>query len=116
MTAATFAGYLVAGLWGAVICTVAIYLPSFLLVQLVAPLLMRNRETPIVRGFVKGVYAAAIGAILGATIMLGWQAIRGWITALIAGGLILLVRFRVGGPVLVGLAAAIGLVAFSSHR
>ena len=37
MTAATFAGYLVAGPWGAVICTIAIYLPSFLLVQLAAP-------------------------------------------------------------------------------
>jgi chromate transporter len=110
MTAATFAGYLVAGLWGAVICTIAIYLPSFLLVMLVAPLLMRNREKPAVRGFVKGVYAAAIGAILGATIMLGAQAIGDWITALIAVvGLVMLMRFRVGGPVLVGLAAAIGL-------
>lgn len=117
MTAATFAGYFVAGQWGAVICTVAIYLPSFLLVQIVAPALMRNRETPVVRGFVKGVYAAAIGAILGATIMLGRQAIGDWITALIAfAGLIMLIRFRVGGPVLVGLAAAIGLAAFQFAR
>ena len=48
MTVATFAGYLVAGPWGAVICTIAIYLPSFLLVQLAAPPLMRHRANPLV--------------------------------------------------------------------
>ena len=56
MTAATFAGYLVAGPWGAVVCTIAIYLPSFLLVLLAAPPLMRHRANPLVQGFVKGVY------------------------------------------------------------
>ena len=54
MTAATFAGYLVAGVPGALVCTVAIYLPSFLLVLFAAPPLMRHRGNPLVQGFVKG--------------------------------------------------------------
>ena len=113
MTAATFAGYLVAGTWGAVVCTIAIYLPSFLLVQLAAPPLMRHRANPLVQGFVKGVYAAAIGAILAAAILLGGRAIGDWVTAMIAvAGLVALLRFRISGPLLVGVAAAIGLVAF----
>jgi chromate transporter len=112
MTAATFAGYLIAGPIGAFACTVAIYLPSFLLVMLAAPPLVRHRANRFVQGFVKGVYAAAIGAILGSAIVLGSRAVADWITALIAGmGLIALMRFRVSGLVLVGVAAAIGLIA-----
>ena len=115
MTAATFAGYLVAGPWGALVCTIAIYLPSFLLVLLAAPPLMRHRTSLFVQGFVKGVYAAAIGAILGAAMLLGRQAIGDWITAMIAAtGLAALLRFRVSGPLLVGVAAAIGIVVFAT--
>ena len=117
MTAATFAGYLVAGPLGALICTIAIYLPSFLLVLLAAPPLLRHSTNLYVQGFVKGVYAAAIGAILGATMVLGMRAIEDWVTALIAAaGLVALMRFRVSGPLLVGCAAAVGLMVFQFIR
>jgi chromate transporter len=113
MTAATFAGYLAAGPLGALVCTIAIYLPSFLLVLFAAPPLMHYRASVLVQGFVKGVYGAAIGAILAAAILLGGRAIVDWVTAIIAvAGLVALVRFRIGGPLLVGSAAAVGLVAF----
>ena len=113
MTAATFAGYLVAGVPGALVCTVAIYLPSFLLVLLAAPPLMRHRDNPLVQGFVKGVYAVAIGAILGASLLLGWHAIGDLVTiAIAAASLVALTRFRVSNPVVVGLAASVGWVAF----
>ena len=113
MTAATFAGYLVAGVPGALVCTVAIYLPSFLLVLLAAPPLMRHRDNPLVQGFVKGVYAVAIGAILGASLLLGWHAIGDLVTiAIAAASLVALTRFRVSNPVVVGLAASVGWMAF----
>ena len=114
MTAATFAGYLVAGVSGALVCTVAIYLPSFLLVLFAAPLLMRHRSNPLVQGFVKAVYAIAIGAILGASLLLGWNAIGDWVTVVIAAGsLVALIRFRISNPIVVGVSAAVGWVAFS---
>ena len=76
---------------------------------------MRHRTSLFVQGFVKGVYAAAIGAILGAAMLLGRQAIGDWITAMIAAtGLAALLRFRVSGPLLVGVAAAIGIVVFAT--
>ncbi len=113
MTAATFAGYLVAGVPGALICTVAIYLPSFLLVLLAAPLLMRHRDNRFVRGFVKGVYAVAIGAILGASLLLGRHAIGDWVTiAIAAGSLVALTRFKISSPAVVGVSAAVGWMAF----
>src|SRR6266498_2009198 len=110
---ATFVGYLVAGFGGAVVATIGIFLPSFLLILIVAPILMRYRANPNVQGFIKGAYAAAIGTILGACVLLGRIAIGDWLTALIAlVSLVVLFRWKVSNPLLVEIAAVIGLIAF----
>jgi chromate transporter len=110
---ATFVGYLVAGFWGSLVATVGIFLPSFLLILFVAPILVRHRENSNVQGFVKGAYGAAIGTILGACVLLGKIAIGDWLTVLIAiGSLIVLFKWKVSNPLLVGVTAAIGLIAF----
>jgi chromate transporter len=110
---ATFVGYVVAGFWGAVISTVGIFLPSFLLVLIVAPILLRYRTNSNVQGFVKGAYAAAIGTILGACVLLGRIAIGDWLTGLVAlVSLIVLFRWKVSNPLLVAVTAIIGLIAF----
>src|SRR5882672_2488986 len=110
---ATFVGYVVAGFWGSVISTIGIFLPSFLLVLIVAPILIRYRTNPNVQGFVKGAYAAAIGTILGACVLLGRIAIGDWLTALVAlVSLVVLFRWKVSNPLLIAVAAVIGLIAF----
>ena len=110
---ATFVGYLVAGFWGSLVSTISIFLPSFILILAVAPILVRHCGNANVQGFVKGAYAAAIGTILGACVLLGKIAIGDWLTALIAAGsLAVLFRWKVSNPLLVGITAAIGLVAF----
>ena len=110
---ATFVGYLVAGFWGSVVSTIGIFLPSFLLVLIVAPILIRHRENPNIQGFVKGAYAAAIGTIMGAGVLLGRIAIGDWLTALVGvASLLALVRWKVSNPLLVALTAVIGLVGF----
>jgi len=110
---ATFVGYLVAGYWGAVVATVGIFLPSFLLILIVALILMRYRTNLNVQGFIKGAYAAAIGTILGACVLLGRIAIGDWLTALVALiSLVVLFRWKVSNPLLVAVAAVIGLIAF----
>jgi chromate transporter len=110
---ATFVGYLVAGFWGAVAATIGIFLPSFLLILIAAPILRRHRANRNVQGFVKGAYAAAIGTILGACILLGRIAIGDWLTILIGVvSLVLLFRWRVSNPLLMAAAAVIGLIAF----
>src|SRR5580692_1769645 len=103
---ATFVGYLVAGFWGATVSTVGIFLSSFLFVLIVATILVRHRAQPDVQGFVKGAYAAAIGTILGASVLLGKIAIGDWLTALIAIGCVaVLFRFKVSNPALIGATA-----------
>jgi chromate transporter len=110
---ATFVGYLVAGVTGALVATIGIFLPSFILVLAAAPLLARYRSSPNVQGFVKGAYAAAIGTILGACLLLGKVAIGDWLTVLIGlASLAALFRWKVSNPLLVAISAAIGLVAF----
>jgi chromate transporter len=119
---ATFVGYLVAariggslldGFVGSLVSTIGIFLPSFLLVLIVAPILVRYRQNPNVQGFIKGAYAAAIGTILGACVLLGKIAIGDWLTALVAlASLIVLFRWKVSNPVLVAVTAVIGLIAF----
>jgi chromate transporter len=123
---ATFVGYLVAarlsgslldGLWGSITSTIGIFLPSFLLILIVAPILRRYRTNPNVQGFIKGAYAAAIGTILGACVLLGKIAIGDWLTALVAlGSLVVLFRWKVSNPLLVAATAIIGLVAFPLLR
>ena len=110
---ATFVGYLVAGFWGSLMATVGIFLPSFIFVLVAAPLLARHRSNRHVQGFVKGAYAAAIGTILGACVLLGLIAIGDWLTILIAVmTLVALFLWKISNPLLMALTAAAGLIAF----
>jgi len=110
---ATFVGYLVAGFWGSLVSTIGIFLPSFLLVLIVAPLLARHRDNPNVQGFVKGAYAAAIGTILGACMLLGKIAIGDWLTAAIGiVSLAVLFHWKISNPVLIAATAVVGLIGY----
>ena len=110
---ATFVGYLVAGFWGSLAATIGIFLPSFILVLVVAPILARHRSNRYVQGFVKGAYAAAIGTILGACVLLGRIAIGDWLTLLVAvTSLAALFRWKVNNPLLMAVTAAAGLITY----
>jgi chromate transporter len=110
---ATFVGYLVAGFWGSLVSTIGIFLPSFIFILVAAPLLAKHGANPNVQGFVRGAYAAAIGTILGACILLGRIAIGDWLTALIGlASLAVLFRWKVNNPLLIAATAVVGLIAY----
>lgn len=110
---ATFVGYLVAGFRGSLAATIGIFFPSFILVLVAAPILARHRANGNVQGFVKGAYAAAIGTILGACVLLGRIAIGDWLTLLIGVcALFALFRFKVSNPLLMAVTAVAGLIAY----
>lgn len=114
---ATFVGYLVAGFWGAFAATVGIFLPSFILVLVAAPILARHRSSRYVQGFVRGAYAAAIGTILGACALLGRIAVGDWLTLLIGlTALVALFCWKVNNPLLMAITAATGLIAYPLLR
>jgi chromate transporter len=110
---ATFVGYLVAGFSGSLVSTIGIFLPSFILVLVAAPILARLRADPNIQGFVKGAYAAAIGTILGACFLLGRIAIGNRLTVLVGlVSLAILFRWKVSNPLLIAATAVVGLIAF----
>jgi len=83
-TTATFIGYLMGGLRGAVLATVGIFLPSFVFVPLIYPLIPRVRHSPVARAFLDGVTAAALGLMAAVTWQLGQAAVVDAVTAGIA--------------------------------
>jgi chromate transporter len=106
-----FIGYLVAGVLGAIVAAIGIFLPVYVLTIVPSPWFKRHRENAQLKGFVQGATAAATGAITGAVVILGQRAIYDLPTAAI--GLIslgVLWRFKVHEPVLVTLAGLAGLV------
>ena len=111
---ATFAGYLVFGISGALLATAAVFLPVYLFVIVPGPLLRRHGERRRLQGFIKGATAAAAGAIAGAAIVIGEQVISTAASvaiAMIALGLLLQRRVKVPEPALVALAAGVGIIA-----
>lgn len=70
-----FIGYLVAGVAGAILAAMGVFVPCYLFVIVLAPHYRRYIENIFVKSFVSGVIAAAVGAIGGAVIILGRQAI-----------------------------------------
>jgi len=110
---AVFVGYLVAGLSGAAIAGIGVFLPPFLMVVLFAPWILRYRKHPAVQGFTKGATAAAAGAIVGAAAVIATQVLVDVPTIaifVIAFGI--LWRLRVPEPALVAASAIVGLVLF----
>jgi chromate transporter len=106
-----FIGYLVAGVAGATAAALGIFLPVYLVVVLLAPSYKRWAKNPQLNAFVRGVTAAATGAIAGAVIVLARRSVYDLPTILIcAASLAVLFRWKVPEPILITCAAVAGLV------
>jgi chromate transporter len=115
---ATFVGYIVAGVLGALAATVGIFLPSVLFTVAGTPLLLRYRNNPYVQGFVRGVTVAVVGVLGGTAYLVARPVIRDWLTAAILLGVLLAPRLRKKIPdqAFVAVGAAIGLIAYPLLR
>jgi chromate transporter len=109
-TTATFIGYLTNGVGGALLATLAIFLPSFIFVAMIYPLVPRIRRSPVASALLDGVNVAAIGLITGVTWELARAAIVDPFTAaLTAVSLVILLRFKPNSAWLIGAGAVLGL-------
>lgn len=110
---ATFAGYLIFGVAGAVVATCAVFFPTYLFVVAPGRLIRRYEHHPRVQGFVKGATAAASGAIAGAGVVIARQTVHGWLAVAIGvvALAVLVQRARkVPEPAVVAAAAVAGLL------
>lgn len=110
-TTATFIGYVLGGMPGALLATLGIFLPSFIFVAISNPLIPRMRNSAWVGGLLDGVNVASLGLMAAVTWQLGRASLIDPATILIAlVSFIVLIRFRVNSTWLIVSGAIIGLL------
>jgi chromate transporter len=110
-TTATFIGYLLRGPVGAVVATVGIFLPAFLLVAISGPLIPYIRRSAMAGAFLDGVNVASLALMAAVSYQLGRAAIVDWLTiGLTIASAILLLRYRLNSAWLVLGGALLGIV------
>ena len=111
-TTATFIGYLLGGVGGAIVATVGIFLPGFLFVAASRPLIPRIRHSKVAGAFLDGVNVGAVALMIAVTWQLGRAAVVDFITAGIgAVSAFVLIRFRLNSAWLVLAGGSVGLIA-----
>ena len=110
-TTATFVGYLLRGIPGALVATVAIFLPAFVMTAVLEPVIARLRAKPVTAAALDGLNAAAVALMVGVTWFLARDAVVDVPTFLLAlGSLAVLLRFEVNPVWLMAAGAAAGLL------
>jgi chromate transporter len=109
---ATFIGYLLGGGLGALIASLCIFLPSFLMVIGLAPFFTRLTASPLFQKVIRGVLASFVGLLISVTLRFAFQVQWDVIHALLAAGALvaLLLKVDILWVVLAGAALSIGLM------
>lgn len=107
----SFIGYVVAGVAGATAAALGVFLPVYAVVVLLAPSYKKWAQNPQLNAFVRGVTAAATGAIAGSVVVLARRSIYDWPTAALASlSLAVLLKWKVPEPLIIGVAAVAGMI------
>ena len=108
---ATFVGYLLAGVGGAIAATAGIFSPPILFVLIATPVLRRYRDSTGVRGFIRGVGSAVVGVLVATTWLIARAAVVDTMTlAIAAASLVIIALTRVPEPAVIATAGIIGLL------
>lgn len=108
-TTATFIGYQLGGVSGALLATLGIFLPSFIFVALSNPFVPRLRRSPWFGALLDGVNAASLGLMAAVSWQVGRASLVDWFTVLIAlVSLVLLLRYKINSTWLIAGGALIG--------
>lgn len=84
LSTATFIGWQMGGVWGALLATIGIFLPSFIFVALLNPVIPRLRKSKIMASFLDAVNIAAVAVIVSVVISMGKDTLTDWRTIVIA--------------------------------
>src|SRR5712691_5597010 len=107
-TTATFVGYLLGGVCGALVATVAVFLPAFLLVAASGPLVPRIRRSKIAGGFLDGVNVGSLALMAEVTWQLGRTSLVDVVTMVLTlASVVALLRLRLNSAWLVLIGAAV---------
>ncbi len=115
---ATFVGYLVGGVVGALAATIGIFAPAVLFTILATPLLLRYGHNPRLRGFIRGITVTVVGVLVGTTYLVARSTLGDWLTITLAvfSLVVLALGKKLPDPLLVAAGAIIGLAAYPLIR
>lgn len=116
INSATLVGYRLAGISGAIMATIGILLPTFLIVMLLSILLAVTQDTPKIRAAFTGIKIATVALIVYAGLRMGRTAITDKTGILIAAAALLLLLFTPLHPLLVIIAGAAAGIAIMPFR
>lgn len=115
-TTATFIGYLLGGVRGAVVATIGIFLPAFLLVAASSPLLPRIRKSTSAGAFLDGVNVGSLALMTEVTWQLGRVSLIDFLTVVLAvASVAALMRLRLNSAWLMLFGAVLGLLTHALH-
>ncbi len=115
-TTATFIGYLLGGVRGAVVATIGIFLPAFLLVAASGPLLPRIRKSTIASAFLDGVNVGSLALMTEVSWQLGRVSLIDSLTVVLAvASVAALMRLRLNSAWLMLFGAVLGLLTHALH-
>jgi chromate transporter len=110
LSTSTFVGYLIDGAPGAAVATLGIFLPSFLFVLLLNPVIPKLRQSVWLAAFLDAVSVAAVALMLAVTLEIGTATLRSWPAWLIAVlAAVAALRFKVNAVWLVLGGGVLGL-------
>jgi chromate transporter len=116
LTTATFVGFILGGMPGALIATLGIFLPSFVFVAISNPLIPKVRNSAWIGGLLDGVNIASLGLMGAVTVDLGRASLINIPTIIIAlVSIVLLMRFKINSTWLIVGGAMIGLLTSASR-
>jgi chromate transporter len=84
LSTATFIGYQLNGFWGAIAATIGIFLPSFIFVAILNPIVPKLRKSLLISAFLDAVNIAAVAVIIAVCIEMGKETITDWRTITIS--------------------------------
>ncbi len=109
LTTATFIGVFLAGLPGGALATLAIFLPSFVFVAILNPLIPKLRRSPVMASFLDAINVSALALMLVVTVRLGVAVLTSWPPWVIfASAAVLVFRYRINAATIVVGGAVLG--------
>ncbi len=110
-TTATFIGYLVAGVHGAILATLGIFLPGFLFVAISGPLLPRIRRSQLASAILDGVVVGSLALMTVVAWQLGRASVTNWFTlAIFVVSAVAVLRLHLNSAWVIAGAAVLGFV------
>jgi chromate transporter len=112
LSTATFVGYLIGGWPGALVATVAIFLPSFFYVLVLNPIIPKLRRSPWMGAFLDAVNVAAVALMVWVTFRLGQTTMTDWVAwVILAVAAVAHLRYKLNAALVVIGGAVLGVVA-----